>query len=133
MVACPSCMWHRITVPRLCRHGRGMGASLSPLDSSSPSIPSFGILCVGIERVVGVTARSPLACQRPSKPAPMLLPIFQWPPKRCHRGLTLLDATFPFTPSSRSCNFPPQLTCVCGDIPGYDMVSLPTTVEWEEV
>ena len=131
--------WH---APAICgiesRRGdyaTGMGgtkASLSPLDSAGHP-PSFGILCVGIERVVGVTARSPLACQRPSKPAPMLLPIFQWPPKRCQRGLTLLDATFPFTPSSRYCNFPPQLTCVCGDIPGYDMVSLPTTVEWEEV
>ena len=74
----------------------GMRASLSPLDSAPPpcsrASPSFGILCVGIDRVVGVTARSPLACQRPSKPAPKLIPIFQWAPRRSHRGLTVLDA-----------------------------------------
>ena len=45
--------------------------SLSPLDSPAGHPPSFGILCVGIERVVGVTAQRPLACQRSSKGAPM--------------------------------------------------------------
>ena len=65
--------------------------SLSPLDSPAGHPPSFGILCVGIERVVGVTAQRPLACQRSSKGAPMPIPAFQCAPK-LNRGLTVLDA-----------------------------------------
>ena len=109
MVACPGYMWgHRITVPTYYAGMGGMRASLSPLDCSSSSlasIPSFGILCVGMERGVGVTARSPLACQRPSKAAPM--PTFQWARRpmlgahspRCKAGQS---CHFHFTPSFRS-------------------------------
>ena len=72
--------WHAPAICGIesrCRHDAGMGGkmpSLSPLDSPAGHPPSFGILCVGIERVVGVTAQRPLACQRSSKGAPMPIP-----------------------------------------------------------
>ena len=149
--------WH---APAICgiesRRGdyaTGMGgtkASLSPLDSAGHP-PSFGILCVGIERVVGVTARSPLACHRPSKRHPHLPMASQ---AGGIEGLTVLDASqvpdpngqtinadlatlhFSFHPRFQDCSiviFRPKiwlkLTCVCAGIPLYDMVPLDTSVE----
>ena len=82
--------WHAPAICGIesrCRHDAGMGGkmpSLSPLDSPAGHPPSFGILCVGIERVVGVTAQRPLACQRSSKGAPMPIPTFQGAPMPIH-------------------------------------------------
>ena len=99
--------WH---APAICgiesRRGdyaTGMGgttASLSPLDSAGHP-PSFGILCVGIERVVGVTARSPLACHRPSKRHPHLPMASQ---AGGIEGLTVLDASQVLNPNDQTIN-----------------------------
>ena len=99
--------WH---APAICgiesRRGdyaTGMGgtkASLSPLDSAGHP-PSFGILCVGIERVVGVTAQSPLACHRPSKRHPHLPMASQ---AGGIEGLTVLDASEVLNPNDQTIN-----------------------------